>query len=238
MTQTEPPTQCDSPSRTLKIVVQKQRHFVPDWFSQIGRAIKKTGTAPPVTCQHLVMRIDAISPDLTFSVDDKPFTVPIRNQRWWLESGGFYAYSWARDEQLVTRNATVDGVAKTQVVAQRPGDRVGPVTGVTFVFHPGDFPEYGWEFGSATNGGRTHYYLGSTLRLIQFNDRALLTLGGGISHVSVTQYPDIALNDAKGNPIYYATDDPLLTGRTHYVNKPYISLGLGINLGGPQAKGQ
>jgi hypothetical protein len=228
---TEP---CSAPGRVLKIVIVKRRHLVPLWMSKAGRLFVKADAEVKPSCDRLLLIVDAVSPDLTFSVGDQPFTVPIRNQRWWLETGGFYSYSWARDDQLVTKNVTVDGAAKIQVVARRKGDRIGPATGVTFVFHPGDFPEYGWEFGTATNGGHTNYYLGSTVRLIQYNDRALLTVGAGVSHVSVIQYPEIVMNDSAGHVINYAPDDPLLAGRTHYINKPYVSLGLGINLGGPQ----
>ena len=223
---------CDAPGKTFKIVVQKNRHFLPVWIARAGRDVQqrfqKTTDDFTPTCDNPRFVIDAITPDLSFSVNDKAFTVPVRNQKWWLESGGFYAYSWARDEQLVTQNLTDEkGKSTIRVVERRNGDRIGPSTGVTFVFHPGDFPEYGWEFGTSTANSKTNYYLGGTLRLIQFNDRALLTIGGGVSHVSVTQFPSIDTTKV------YEPDDPLLTGRTKYVNRPYVSLGLGINFGGP-----
>src|SRR5262249_49873291 len=37
---------CEAPGRTLKIVVQKTRHFVPDWMSRAARNLVKPQRPP------------------------------------------------------------------------------------------------------------------------------------------------------------------------------------------------
>lgn len=226
---------CPAPGRAFKFVVEKRRSFFPGWATRIGHTFRTPQAPDKPSCENPRIILDATTPDITFAIGDKSYRVLIRHQRWWMETGGFYAFSWARDTNLVTVTEDVGGTSKIRVLRLEEGDRIGPTTGVTFVFHPGDYPEYGWEFGTSTSGDRTHYYLGGTVRLIQFNDRALLTVGAGLSHVRVTHFPDITLTNPDGTTRYYNSDDPLLAGRTHYVNKPYISLGLGITIGGPAA---
>lgn len=227
--------QCAAPGGAFKLVIEKRRSVLPGWVSRIGHAVREPAGPADPTCSNPRVVIDATTPDITFAINDMSYRVLVRHQRWWMETGGFYAFSWARDTSLVTATEDVNGTPMIRVLRVEDGDRIGPTTGVTFVFHPADFPEYGWEFGTSTTGDRTHYYLGGTVRLIQFNDRALLTVGFGLSHVKVTHFPDVTLNNADGTPRFYRTDDPLLLERTHYVNKPYISLGLGISIGGPAA---
>ncbi len=230
--------QCAAAGGTFKIVVEKRRSILPGWVTRLGHEFREPEGPEDPDCDNPRVVINATTPDLTFAVNGKSYRVLVRHQRWWMETGGFYAFSWARDSSLVTVTEDVNGTPMVRVLRIEEGDRIGPTTGVTFVFHPADFPEYGWEFGTSTTGDRTHYYLGGTIRLIQFNDRALLTVGFGLSHVNVTHFPDVTLTKDDGTPRFYRTDDPLLTARTHYVNKPYISLGLGISIGGPAATGR
>jgi hypothetical protein len=158
------------------------------------------------------------------------FEVQTRFERWHFDTGGFYALSWAREQSLITTSAPdVNGVPQTRVVTRRSGDQIGPTTGVTFVFHPSNYPDIGWEFGSATETSRpTSWYLGSAFRLRNFGDNTLLTISAGISRISVTEYPRV-------NEGTYAADDPLLKGRQHYVAAPYIALGLGVHFGGSES---
>jgi hypothetical protein len=156
------------------------------------------------------------------------FQVQTRFERWHFDTGGFYALSGARNESLVTHPGKVDAnnVAQTDVLIRRRGDRVGPTTGVTFVFHPSNYPDFGWEFGSATGDRPTSWYLGGALRLRTFGDNTLLSISGGLSRISVLEFPAIEAGKS------YSADDPRLSGRQHYVSAPYVALGLGVHFGG------
>lgn len=236
---------CPTAGGTITIVVHKRRTLFPSYrerkettangrtkTSRTNVYIDRGTVEAETSCANLRLILDGTNPVISFSVGEDSYTVPIRFQKWWVESGGFYAYSWARSEQLVTAKDSPKA-GQTTVVFKRNGDRVGPSTGVTFIFHPADYPVIGWEFGTATGGDKsTSYYLGGTLRLIQFNDRSLVTVGAGISHVNITTYPGVK------EGLSYASDDPILTGRVHYINRPYVSLGLGISFGGPSKPSQ
>lgn len=180
------------------------------------------------------------APELTLDLVDAaeqpaaamPITIPLRYERWHVESGGFYAFSWARNEELVTSTTTVSGEAKTLVRERRVGDRLGPSTGVTFVFYKSDYPEIGLEFGTATSSGSpTSYYFGLVDRLLGIGDRAALTISGGLSRVGVRRYPG-AIPDGPEKGVYDPTD-ARLTGRTKDLFKPYLAIGFGVSLGGP-----
>lgn len=132
---------CPTPGGTFKIVVDKRRQLLPTWITHVGHRLNQPAAPPGPTCADPRLILEARTPDLTFAVGVRTYTVLVRHQRWWLESGGFYAFSWARDKELVTVTEDVDGKSKVRIEDIRQGDRIGPVTGVTFVFHPAD-PEY------------------------------------------------------------------------------------------------
>lgn len=161
------------------------------------------------------------------------FHVPTRFERWRFDTGGVYAFAWARDEELVT--VPVHGgdpnAPQTLVKVRRAGDSIGPATGVTFFFHPSNYPDYGFEFGTASNANRPNsYFLGVGGRLRTFGDHTLLTFATGVARVNVKSYQGITSGQT------YASDDPLLTGRQRFVTVPYISLGLGVNFGANDTK--
>jgi len=194
-------------------------------------------------------------PKLTVAVTDRrgkadeppitrTFEIPVQFEAWRLESGGIYAYAWAHDQQIVKTTVTPAAAtglpALARVVAIRRGDEFGPSTGVAFNFHPANYPWFGWEFGTAVRGSADYaFFIGPTLRLLRVTDHALVTIGTGISLVKVTEFPgivaatltDVPADFKKGDKVpagFYVADDPLLSGRTHYARRPYVSLGLSL----------
>jgi hypothetical protein len=229
------------PTGELQIDVYKTRLLFPSYpttnhFGPIGFGLPREPSSRD-TPSWIVVRSDhplSITVSPNGSLSPVTFHIDLQFQRWHVDTGGFYAFSWARDQEIVTQAVTQTdpkATPQSKVTALRAGDKTGPVTGVTFFFHPSNYPDFGFEFGMATNGNKPNsWFLGTGGRLRTFGDRTLLTIGAGVAHVSVKQYPGLK----EGNT--YDTADALLTGRQHYVNKPYVSLGLGISFGGEGSK--
>jgi hypothetical protein len=259
----------DADSDVVHVTVHKTRWLFPTYKRGSGKSVfnllmgpatlqsTKKGETIPATAVHHISGVD--HPTITVAVTDREtdastkveklvtrtFVIPFQFEAWRLESGGIYAYAWAHDQQLVT--STIKPAASqtalpaiTRVVAIRRGDEFGPSTGVAFNFHPANYPNFGWEFGTAVRGTADYaFFIGPTLRLLRLTDHALVTIGSGLSLVKVTDYPSISastvaelpssVNDIKSLPTgFYVADDPLLTGRAHYVRRPYVSLGISL----------
>jgi hypothetical protein len=229
---------------TVALTFFKSRYLFPPYKTRsagknilrgmgIGRRPADAAAAPlQVVLDGLSQTVDI---SITSGAVSQNIPLLVRWRPWSVETGGFYAYSWAHDEKLVTETFSIDAdgegpnapESRTRVVALREGDNIGPSTGVTFFFHPGNYPNVGFEFGTAANGNNpSSWFLGLGIRLLQPTDSSLLTIAAGISRVTVTSYPGIESGKD------YATTDPLLTGSTHYTNRPYVSIGLGISFGG------
>ena len=228
---------------TTTLTVFKSRFFYPSY------QVRNTGTNPfrmlglggrPAEASEAPLQVVLDGNARTIDVavittgGSSNFPIWVQWRPWRVETGGFFAYAFAHSQELLTQTINVDpdgtgpmpSQARTKVVRVRTGDNFGPTTGVTFFFHPGNYANVGFEFGSATSGNDpTSWFLGLGVRLLQPSDRSLLTLSAGLSRVSITTYPGVV------DGTDYDPTDPLLTGRRHYTNRPYISLGLGITFG-------
>jgi len=228
------------PTGEVQIDVYKTRLLFPAYptknrLAPIGISLPRepaSGETPWIVLKSAHMLSITVAPNN--GTTPVTFHVELQFQRWHVDTGGFYAFSWARDQEIVTQAVTqtdAKATPQSKVIALRAGDKTGPVTGVTFFFHPSNYPDYGFEFGMATNGTKPNsWFIGTGGRLRTFGDHTLLTIAAGVAHISVKQFPGLKEGDT------YDTSDARLSGRQHYVNKPYVSLGLGVSFGGDSAK--
>jgi len=150
------------------------------------------------------------------------FEIPLKFNPWaTVDFGGFYAYSWAHDDMLVTQDA---GNGMTKVLERRRGDRVGPNQGIVASFRSTNYPYLGIEFGTAdVTGHGSSYFFGPSLRLLG-EDKALFSIGTGISVAKILRYPQAQVGAA------YPTDDKRLTSTAMNSHKPYVSISLAVSL--------
>jgi hypothetical protein len=216
---------------TVVIAVHKTR-----WFSKTYDRKRDAPSAKELEAQttgstpllRIVSRGESnrAAINITSGRSRKSFVIPVVWQVWWVDTGGFYAYSFARDTELVSESVTRDGQAYDRILQRRPSERMNASTGIVMNVHPGNYPEIAFQFGVANNGQRLpSYYVGAGVRLREVGRRALLTLACGLTAVQVKQYPGVSANSE------YPSDSPLLTGKEAYTLRPYVSLSLGFSFG-------
>lgn len=163
------------------------------------------------------------------------FNAHIAYQRFWLDAGGFFAFSRETNDDLIKDPPTTDGGKATVKVTQiRTIRDLNPATGIVINIHPGNIPYLAAQFGIAAQQQRQpSYYFGGGVRLREIGKRSLATLAAGLAAVQTTTFPGLTAvpKDANGNRVVPA-DSPLLTGHTQYHFEPYFSISLGFSFGG------
>ncbi|MEO8380759.1 MAG: hypothetical protein ABI779_13935 [Acidobacteriota bacterium] len=162
----------------------------------------------------------------------RTFQIPIRYQRFWLDAGGFFAFSRHMDEDLIKEPAETGKVKVTQV---RENKDVNPSTGIVVNIHPGNYPYYAWQFGIAAQQNRLpSYYLGVGLRAREIGKHSLATVAVGLAAVQSNRFNGLHLDTQADDSrsIVLPSDSPLLTPSPKYTIEPYISISLGFSFGG------
>jgi hypothetical protein len=155
----------------------------------------------------------------------KTISVPIRYQPWFVDMGGFLAFTAISDQELLT---TSIGNDKSRVTKKRNKDSMTPLTGAVLNLHPANIPVLALQFGLATNSNRQpSYFAGVGWRLREFGARSLVTAAIGIAAVPTLRFPDVKVGDERAN------DDVALKGTTSYRYAPYASLTFGFTFGDP-----
>jgi hypothetical protein len=165
------------------------------------------------------------------------FNVPLRYQRFWLDAGGFFAFSRLADEEVI-KEPGADG--KTRVFGVREITDIDAATGIVVNVHPGNFPYLAWQFGIAARQDRQpSYYLGLGLRAREIGKRGLATLAVGMAVVQANRFGGFDLEvdntkcDSATRPCaLLPSDSALLTAQSKYVFEPYASISLGFSFGG------
>jgi hypothetical protein len=165
----------------------------------------------------LLVRVDV-------GTEHKTFAVGLVYQRWYFDTGGFFAFMKGRDDELVTESAADNHL---KVLQRRRVGNAGTATGISFNVHPGNYPEVGMQFGLVHNNDRApSYFLGITGRLRSIGRTALMSFAVGYAESQVKTFPGVAENET------YPVDHPLLRGQNRYTARPYLAIGVSINLSG------
>ncbi len=163
--------------------------------------------------------------------DDPPKTIiaTLNYQRWFVDMGGFLTFSSVSDQELVTElvvGGEHDGQVK--ILKKRNQAKLVSGTGLALDFHLANYPNWGAQFGLATNVDRkASYYIGGAYRLRELGPRTLATIAAGIAATQATRFPDVSIGDFR-NP----TAIEVTQGSKRYAFGPYISLSLGFSFGG------
>jgi hypothetical protein len=158
----------------------------------------------------------------------------IEYARWEIDGGGFYAFSHTTDETLTTLQmpATPTIPAQTLVLRRQSGNRDRTDTGVSLNFYPANYPFLGFMFGiSASNDHAPSYFLGAGLRLLSIGRRAVVSSMAGFAIIQTKRFSGIVEGQ------FYSPDSPLLAGSTNYRSSGFLSIHLGLAVGGPGASG-
>jgi hypothetical protein len=170
----------------------------------------------------------------------KSFEVPIVYQRFWLDAGGFFAFTRRSDQTLDL--ATIPATPANGNTPATPEMRkvvgihreisVEAASGIVINVHPGNYPYLAFQFGIAANQGKLpSYYGGIGLRAREIGKRGLATLAVGVAMQQEQRYPNLGVNQQ-----YDPTSD-LLKGKAKYgLTFPYISISLGFSFGGVSEK--
>lgn len=175
----------------------------------------------------------------TGDIDSYSFSVDLVFQRWWVDIGGFYAFTQLRDQELVTEAVPVAPAAPgapapqpmTRVLRMREGDEWESMTGIMSTFFPANYPSFGISFGLADQSDRSQtYLLGLSGRLLGKRSSAVATFTVGCAAVPVRRFPGVTISDTPGMPTTLRTDSPLLEGEVNYEIEPFIGITLGFAL--------
>jgi hypothetical protein len=229
-------------------VFQKTRMLVPDESRKdyVGEILTREGAesekelagpdprlspkAPPIASLPLFLRGRAKVVTVEFAWADgseKLFEFDVVYQRFWLEAGGFFAFSRRSDQSIDTE--TIAGTPELQKVrAIRRDVSIEPSTGIVLNIHPGNYPILAFQFGIAANSGRSPSYFGGlAVRAREIGKRGLATLGVGVALQQELQFPNLQFGET------YPSTSPLLKATPKYgLTFPYISLSLGFSFGG------
>jgi hypothetical protein len=226
--------------RFYNMVKDDKEVFCPKGEEDV-RARPDTVKVPPVASLPLYMRgksqVLEVEFDYADHVEHKTFTLPIYYQRFWLDAGGFFAFTRRSDQtlDLLTIAATTGTDAtpeKRQVVAIHREISVEAASGIVINIHPGNYPYLAFQFGIAANQGKLpSYYGGIGLRAREIGKRGLATLAIGVAMQQEQRYPNLVVREK-----YDPTSD-LLKGKAMYgLTFPYISISLGFSFGGVSEK--
>lgn len=193
-----------------------------------------TAKDPAIASLPLFLRGRAKVITVEFAFDDgreKVFRFDVIYQRFWLDAGGFFAFSRRTDQSIETE--TIAGTPEMQKVrAIRRDVSIEPTTGIVINVHPGNYPVLAFQFGIAANQGRSpSYYGGLAVRAREIGKRGLATLGVGVAMQQELQFPGLRFGDT------YPSTSPLLKATPKYgLTFPYISISLGFSFGGVSEK--
>lgn len=154
----------------------------------------------------------------------KTIEVPIRYQRWFVDTGGILIFSTLNDQELIKKT---DG-GKTTVTGTRKHDKLTPETGAVLDFYPANYPQWAFQFGLVSNGDRQpSYFIGSGYRLRELGSRALATVSAGFIARQTLRFPDLVTSP----PPASNGDDPAQKGISTYRLGGYIALSFGFKFG-------
>jgi hypothetical protein len=197
------------------------------------------GPEPSVPSLPLFLRGRAQVVDVLFEWSDgerKTFSLPVRYQRFWLDAGGFFAFSRHTDQflesEVVPAISDANGVITTperrKVTSLRSENSYDPSTGIVINIHPGNAPALALQFGIAANQGRLpSYYLGIGARAREIGKRGLATIAVGVAMQQEATFPQIAVGEI------VVPDSTRLQAKQKYgFTFPYVSISLGFSFGG------
>lgn len=222
--------------REAVIAVYKDRLFKPLYGGTGLR--RRTGSAAKVLRkpdrQRLAILCSGAAQEIFVNVSIEPesreddvrsIAVPIAYKRWGVETGAFFAFTTASDEELVFDPANqADG--KRKVTGRRNTDSYSQQTGIFLSIFPRNYPAVGLGLGFHADSGRSaSVYFGPTFRLRSLGEHGLATFSFGAAAVPLRRFPGVV----NGNS--YAADSADLQGKVQTVLKPYVLINLGFSFG-------
>ncbi len=161
---------------------------------------------------------------LRTDTDVKTIEVPIKYQRWFVDTGGILIFSTLNDQELIKKT---DG-GKTTVTGTRKHDKLTPETGAVLDFYPANYPQWAFQFGLVSNGDRQpSYFIGSGFRLRELGSKALATVSAGLIARQTLRFPDLVTSPAPPSN----GDDPAQKGISTYRLGGYFALSFGFKFG-------
>lgn len=161
---------------------------------------------PPIARLPLYLRGDSevltVQFDYADGVTRKTFQVPIYYQRFWLDAGGFFAFSRRTDqsidlEMIPAETGPPARPEMQKVRAIRRDVSVDAATGIVINIHPGNYPYMAFQFGIAANQGKLPlYYGGIGARLREIGKRGLATLAVGVAMQQEQQFPNLQFGES------------------------------------------
>lgn len=155
--------------------------------------------------------------DVTNIVD-----IPLAYQPWFVDSGGFLAFTTLVDKEI-TKRTQPDGTVKVENV--RWSNRLTPNTGVAINFHPANYPAMGVQFALTTVEEKVTYHLGGAYRLRSIGSKAIATVAAGLAVGQVNRFPDIKTGDLR------LSTDAGLNPTKRWATGGYLSLSFGFTFG-------
>lgn len=174
------------------------------------------------------------SPSLTIlirtSTEVKTIAVPIKYQRWFVDTGGILIFSTLNDQELIKKT---DSGGKTTVTGTRKHDRLTPETGAVLDFYPANYPQWAFQFGLVSNGDRQpSYFIGTGYRVRELGAKALATVSAGLIARQTLRFPDLVTSPTQ--PVSNG-DDPAQKGISTYRLGVYFALSFGFKFGDTEA---
>ena len=166
---------------------------------------------------HAMPKDGSNDPEKTVVVD-----IPLAYQPWFVDSGGFLAFTTLVDKEI-TKRTQPDGTVKVENV--RWSNRLTPNTGVAINFHPANYPAMGVQFALTTVEEKVTYHLGGAYRLRSIGSKAIATVAAGLAVGQVNRFPDIKTGDLR------LSTDAGLNPTKRWATGGYLSLSFGFTFG-------
>ena len=155
----------------------------------------------------------------------KTIEVPIKYQRWFVDTGGILIFSSLNDQELIKKTDS----GKTTVTGTRKHDKLTPETGAVLDFYPANYPQWAFQFGLVSNGDRQpSYFIGTGYRLRELGAKALATVSAGLIARQTLRFPDLVTSPT---PPASNGDDPAQKGVSTYRLGGYIAVSFGFKFG-------
>jgi hypothetical protein len=193
-----------------------------------------SSTEPPHAPRHLILIVSGRAPKITVQVKVGDGKAPgqlvtaspeLGYARWGVDSGGFFAITALSDEQLKTEPGTSPNTVK--IKRRGGGSDFSQDTGVFLNLVPKNYPIWGIGIGFSANKDQPNtFYLGPSLRLLSFRNRAVASFSLGTTMRSVKRFP--GLNEGTDN---VSATDPRLEGTNQLKFGPYAIVQLGFAFG-------
>ena len=160
----------------------------------------------------------------------KTIEVPIKYQRWFVDTGGILVFSTLNDQELIKKT---DSGGKTTVTGTRKHDKLTPETGAVLDFYPANYPQWACQFGIVSNGDRQpSYFIGTGYRVRELGSKALATVSAGLIARQTLRFPDLVTSPT---PPASNGDDPAQKGVSTYRLGGYIAFSFGFKFGDTEA---